>query len=82
MIIFKKWKNNKNKLKQKNLKNKWGENADTDVKISNISIRMIIAINKYSYYPSSACKVMSVLDYYLNLYVKLNNVIITIYKFK
>jgi len=52
------------------------------VTINNIRIRVVIAVNKYSYYSLSTYKVMSVLNYYLNLYARLNSAIITIYKFK
>jgi hypothetical protein len=82
MIIFKKWKNNKNKQKQKVLEISRGENDDANSTINNICIHVIIAVNKYSYYSLSTYKIMSVLNDYLNLYVRLNNIIITIYKLK
>jgi hypothetical protein len=43
-----------------------------------IRIRTVIVVIKCSYYPLFAYEVMSVLDYYLNLYARLNNVVITI----
>jgi hypothetical protein len=68
-----------------------GENAD--VIISNIRIhimRLLLlgicirdrVIIKCGYYPLSAYETMNVLNYYLNLYAKLNNAIITICKLK
>jgi hypothetical protein len=36
----------------------------------------------YGYYPLSTHKVMGALDYYPNLYARLNNTVITICKFK
>jgi len=67
-----------------------GENVDAI--ISNIRIRihimqlLILSIRiyihrviKYDYYPSSVYKIMRVLNYYLNLYARLNNAVITIW---
>jgi hypothetical protein len=42
----------------------------------------ICAIIKYGYYPLSAYAVMTILNYYPNLYTNLNNVFITICKLK
>jgi ABC-type enterobactin transport system permease subunit len=67
---------------------------NADAVISNIRIRKIrlsllgihiciyavIAVIKCGYYPLSVSKVISVLDYYLDLYARLNNVVITICK--
>jgi hypothetical protein len=38
-----------------------------------IYIYVIIAVIKCGYYPLFAYEVMNILDYYLNLYVRLNN---------
>jgi hypothetical protein len=44
-----------------------------------IRIYAVIAVIKCGYYPLSTYEVMDILDYYLNLYARLNNVVITIY---
>jgi hypothetical protein len=68
-----------------------GENADTDIIISNICIRImrvsllnicIRTVIKCGYYPLSTYEVIGSLDYYLNLYERLNNVVIIIWKLK
>jgi hypothetical protein len=47
-----------------------------------ILIRMAIAVIKCGYYPLSAYKVIDILDYYLNLYARLNNAVINICNIK
>jgi hypothetical protein len=68
-----------------------GENADAAIsniciciiRLSLLGICIIIrTVIKYGYYPLSAYVVMKVLNYYVNLYTRLNNVIITICKLK
>jgi len=60
--------------------------ADTDIFICNIRIRIrihvVIVIIKCGYYLLSAYEIINVLDYYLNLYARLNNVVINICNLK
>jgi hypothetical protein len=51
----------------------------TRVSLLNISIRTVI---ECGYYPLSTYEVIGGLDYYLNLYERLNNAVITICKLK
>jgi hypothetical protein len=46
------------------------------------STQLFRLLNTVIIYPLSAYEVMNVLGYYLNLYARLNNVVITIYKLK
>jgi hypothetical protein len=68
-----------------------GENVNADTVISNICFRItrvsllnirIRTVIECGYHPLSTYEVIGGLDYYLNLYERLNNVVITICKLK
>jgi len=71
-----------------------GENMDANISnmcihirimrlsVSGICIRMVITMIECDCYPLSAYEVISVLNYYLNLYVRLNNTVKIIRKLK